>query len=113
MPVHPVAELRNIVLVGHGAVGKTSLADLMLYKSGVNKRLGSPDQGTSFLDTEDDEKQRHHSITSHVCHFDHNNVPINSVSLHVAPCRMGFIGVVPFRRNEQVNEIHGKTVVVG
>lgn len=91
MPVHPVAELRNIVLVGHGAVGKTSLADLMLYKSGVNKRLGSPDQGTSFLDTEDDEKQRHHSITSHVCHFDHNNVRISLID---APGMPDFVGQV-------------------
>ncbi|MCA8997963.1 MAG: elongation factor G [Planctomycetaceae bacterium] len=91
MPVHPVNELRNVVLVGHGSVGKTSLADLMLFKAGVSKRLGSPDDGTSFLDTEDEEKNRHHSITSHVCHFEHNNARINLID---APGMPDFVGQV-------------------
>src|SRR5262245_35729008 len=91
MPKHPVDELRNIVLVGHGATGKTSLADLMLFKAGVAKRVGSPDEGTSLLDVDDDEKQRHHSITSHVCHFEHNNARINLID---APGMPDFVGQV-------------------
>jgi len=91
MPHHPVEELRNIVLVGHGASGKTSLADLMLYKSGVNRRVGSPDEGTSLLDVDDDERQRHHSITSHVCHFEHGGSRINLID---APGMPDFVGQV-------------------
>ncbi|WP_437229968.1 elongation factor G [Planctomicrobium sp. SH661] len=91
MPRHPVEELRNVVLVGHGATGKTSLADLMLYKSGVNRRIGSPDEGTSLLDIDDDEKQRHHSITSHVCHFEHGGSRINMID---APGMPDFVGQV-------------------
>ena len=52
-------QIRNIVLVGHGAVGKTTLADQMLYKAGVGTRPGSVDDGTSLLDTDDEAKQHH------------------------------------------------------
>jgi len=91
MPHHLVEELRNIVLVGHGATGKTSLADLMLYKSGVSRRIGSPDEGNSLLDIDDDEKQRHHSITSHVCHFEHDGARINMID---SPGMPDFVGQV-------------------
>ncbi len=89
MPAHPVSELRNVVLVGHGSVGKTSLADLMLYEAGEKKKIGSPDDGTSNLDVDDDEKDRHHSVTSHICHFEHNNVRVNLLD---APGMPDFIG---------------------
>jgi len=68
MANHSVAELRNVVLVGHGHAGKTSLADLMLYKAGETKKQGSPDDQTSVLDVDDDEKELHHSLTSHISH---------------------------------------------
>jgi elongation factor G len=38
----PVADVRNFVLVGHTGSGKTSLVDSLLYKLGVNDRLGNP-----------------------------------------------------------------------
>ncbi|SFI64259.1 elongation factor G [Planctomicrobium piriforme] len=91
MTKHPVEELRNIVLVGHGATGKTSLADLMLFKAGIGRRAGSPDEGTSLLDIDDDEKQRHHSITSHVCHFEHQGARLNVID---APGMPDFVGQV-------------------
>ncbi|MCA9079496.1 MAG: elongation factor G [Planctomycetaceae bacterium] len=79
MSMHQVGEVRNIVLVGHGAVGKTTLADRILFKEGVNSRAGSPEEGTSFLDTDDDEKARKHTIASHVCHVDHGGIRINLI----------------------------------
>ena len=51
-------QIHNVTLVGHGAVGKTTLADLLLHKAGLVKQPGSVDNGTSLLDTEEDEK--HH-----------------------------------------------------
>ncbi|QDT38153.1 elongation factor G [Stratiformator vulcanicus] len=77
MAVRHVDELRNVALVGHAAVGKTTLADRMLFKAGVIPQAGSVDDGTSFLDAEDEERSRHMSIFSHICHFAHNGTRIN------------------------------------
>ncbi|MGQ0635402.1 MAG: elongation factor G [Planctomycetaceae bacterium] len=66
-----VDDVRNVALVGHGASGKTTLADLMLFKAGVGTRAGSVDDGTSVLDFDDEEKQHKYSISSSLVHFDH------------------------------------------
>ena len=63
--------IRNVALIGHGATGKTTLADLFLFKTGVATRAGSVDDGSSLLDTDDEEKGRKSSITSSVIQFDH------------------------------------------
>lgn len=64
-----VDDVRNVALVGHGAVGKTTLADLMLFKAGVGSRAGSVDDGTSVLDFDEDEKHHKYSISSSLIHF--------------------------------------------
>lgn len=58
----PVSNTRNIVLVGHTGSGKTTLLDAMLFKLGVNDRLGSPAAGTSAADWTEEEKDRKISI---------------------------------------------------
>ncbi len=63
-----VEDIRNIVLAGHGASGKTSLADALLFDTGATTRRGSVDDGTSSLDVDDEEKRRHFTIDSHLGH---------------------------------------------
>lgn len=53
-----VGNVRNFVLVGHTGSGKTALVDALLYKLGVNDRLGNPGDGTSYADWTDEEKDR-------------------------------------------------------
>ncbi len=53
-----LADVRNFVLVGHTGSGKTALIDALLYKMGINDRLGSTDDGTSMADWTDEEKER-------------------------------------------------------
>ncbi|MBI3861853.1 MAG: elongation factor G [Planctomycetia bacterium] len=66
-----VEDVRNIALVGHGAVGKTTLADLMLFKSGAVSRAGSVDDGSSVLDFDEEEKQHKYTISSSFVYFTH------------------------------------------
>ena len=54
----PVTHTRNIVLVGHTGSGKTTLLDAVLFKLGINDRLGSPAAGSSAADWTDEEKDR-------------------------------------------------------
>ena len=84
-------QIRNIVLVGHGAVGKTTLADQMLYKAGVGSRPGSVDDGTSLLDTDDEARQHHFSISASMVHFEHHGMRINIID---TPGYPDFVGQV-------------------
>jgi elongation factor G len=63
-----ITDIRNMALAGHGASGKTSLADAMLLASGITGRLGSVDEGTSLSDSEEEEKRRHFTIDCHPLH---------------------------------------------
>jgi len=58
-----VDDVRNVALVGHGAVGKTTLADLMLFKAGAVSRAGSVEDGSSVLDFDEEEKQHKYTIS--------------------------------------------------
>lgn len=71
MTKHSVGDVRNLALVGHGAAGKTTLADTLLFKAGAVARRGSVDDGTSVSDYDDEEHKRHFSIDSSVLHADH------------------------------------------
>ncbi|MDD4355609.1 MAG: elongation factor G [Smithellaceae bacterium] len=56
--------LRNVVVIGHGGTGKTSLCESLLYVSGKNERLGRVDDGSSTMDFEPEEQRKHVSISS-------------------------------------------------
>lgn len=89
MTKYSVENHRNVALVGHGATGKTTLADLILHKTGVSNRAGSVDDGTSLLDIDDDEKHHKHSLSSAVVHCEHQGKRINIID---APGYPDFIG---------------------
>jgi elongation factor G len=70
MSNYHVADIRNIALVGHGASGKTSIADALLFKGKAVERRGSPDDGTSVSDYDDEEHKRKTSIDTSVLHLE-------------------------------------------
>ncbi|MCK4914086.1 MAG: elongation factor G [Planctomycetes bacterium] len=72
-------EIRNIILLGHGGSGKTSLAEAILHKTGAVNRLGSVDEQTSICDYYDEEKHHKHSITSALVHTEYNEKLLNII----------------------------------
>ena len=69
--------MRNVVLVGHGQSGKTSLAEAMLYAAKVTDRLGSVDAGTTASDADPEEIARQISISLALLPFEWGEHKIN------------------------------------
>jgi elongation factor G len=86
-----IEQIRNIGVVGHGGVGKTSLVEAMLYTGKVTTRLGKVADGTSTSDYTDDEIERKISIGASLLHLEWKNHKINVVDM---PGYQDFIGEV-------------------
>ena len=82
-------DIRNVVLLGHGGSGKTSLAEAILHKTGATSRLGSVDEQTSICDYYDEEKEHQHSIKSSVVYTNYGNKLINIIDTPGSPDFMG------------------------
>src|SRR5271170_2764397 len=89
MSKYNVTDIRNLALAGHGASGKTSLADALLYKAKASERRGSPDDGTSVSDYDEEEHKRKVSIDTSVLHLEHKG---KHVHLLDTPGYPDFIG---------------------
>jgi elongation factor G len=89
MAKHKVEDIRNVALVGHGAAGKTSLADALLFRAKAVDRRGSVDDGTSVSDYDDEEKAQKCSIDSAVLHLEHAGKYVNLVD---SPGKPDFVG---------------------
>ncbi len=79
MPNADVKEVRNIAILSHGAAGKSSLADAMLYTAGAVDLLGSVDAGNSVFMHEPEEIARKITITSAAGFADWKGARINII----------------------------------
>ncbi len=79
MSKFPVSRIRNICFCGHGSSGKTTLAEAILFASGVATRLGKVSDGTSQMDYAEDERARKYSINLSIAHVEWNDVLIHIV----------------------------------
>ncbi|TKB89601.1 MAG: elongation factor G [Nitrospira sp.] len=70
--------LRNVILISSAGAGKTSLAEAMLFASGVVSHLGSITQGTTVSDFEPEELHRHSSVSTSLlrCSWKHTTFNI-------------------------------------
>ncbi len=79
MKNHEVKDVRNIAILSHGAAGKTSLADVMIYASGMTDLMPSVDAGSSIFMHEPEEISRKLSITAAIGYADWKGVRINII----------------------------------
>ncbi len=83
------ADLRTVALVGHGASGKTSLAEALLAKSGMIGAAGAVERGTTVADFDPLEKDYQHSLRSAVLHVDYKGTRVHLID---TPGYPDFIG---------------------
>jgi len=89
MKDYKTEDIRNVVLIGHGGTGKTTLAEAMLFASGAINRLGSVEDGTTTSDFDPDEVKRTISINLSLLPCEWKNRKINVID---APGYADFVG---------------------
>ena len=62
MKVYTTDKIRNVVILGHGGAGKTSLVEAMAYLGGITSRLGNVTEGNTISDYDKEEIKRKFSI---------------------------------------------------
>ena len=77
MQVYTTDRIRNVVLLGHGGVGKTSLAEAMAYLSGITSRVGKVEDGNTVSDYDKEEIKRGFSISTSLLPIEWDKVKIN------------------------------------
>ena len=91
MDVFRTDRIRNVVLLGHGGAGKTTLAEAMAYLSGMTSRLGRVEDGNTVSDYDKEEIKRHFSISTTLIPVPWEKVKINVLD---TPGYFDFVGEV-------------------
>lgn len=84
-------EMRNIVLLGHGNCGKTTLSEVLLYDAGAISRLGTVEEKNTVSDYDDDEHARGVSVNLSILPLEWRD---KRVTLLDAPGYTDFVGEV-------------------
>ena len=79
MKVYQPTEIKNIALIGSAGSGKTTLAEAMLFESGVIKRRGSVEQKNTVSDYFPVEQEYGYSVFPTVFHAEWNNKKLNVI----------------------------------
>ena len=66
MNVFTTDKIRNVVLLGHGGCGKTSLVEAMAYLAGITNRMGTVEDGNTVSDYDKEETKRKISIKTSI-----------------------------------------------
>ena len=105
MKVYRTDEIRNVVLLGHGGSGKTSLAEAMAYVSGATSRMGKIADGNTISDFDKEEQKREFSISTSLIPIEWEKAKINILD---TPGYFDFVGEV----EEAVSAADAAVIVV-
>ncbi|GAB4535189.1 MAG: elongation factor G [Anaerolineae bacterium] len=89
--VYSTDKLRNVVLLGHGSSGKTSLAEAMLFNTGAINRMGKVEEGTTVSDFDEEEIRRRISLNLALIPCEWDKYKINVLD---TPGYLDFVGEV-------------------
>ena len=89
MKVYTTDRIRNVVILGHGGSGKTSLVEAMAYLSGVTSRMGSVSEGNTVSDYDKEEIKRKFSINTTVMPIIWGDIKVNVLD---TPGYFDFVG---------------------
>ena len=91
MDVYTTDKIRDVVILGHGSAGKTSLVEAMANLSGLTSRLGNITDGTTISDYDKEEQKRKFSISTSLVPVIWNDYKINVLD---TPGYFDFVGEV-------------------
>lgn len=91
MATFDLKHIKNVALIGHAGSGKTTLAETMLFESGMINRRGNVEEGNTISDYTDIEHERQNSIFSAMTHADWRGYKINLID---TPGYDDFVGEV-------------------
>ncbi len=91
MNAYEARDIRNVVLVGHGGAGKTTLSEALLYTAGHLTRMGAVEDGNTASDHEPEEIKKAISVSLSLLPVEWSGVKINVLD---APGYADFIGDV-------------------
>lgn len=91
MNVYTTDKIRNVVLLGHGGSGKTSLVEAMAYLAGLTSRMGKVTDGNTISDFSKEEQKRKFSISTSVVPIEWEGYKINILD---TPGYFDFVGEV-------------------
>ena len=104
MNIYTTDKIRNVVLLGHGGSGKTSLTEAMAYLAGITSRMGKVTDGNTVSDYGKEEQKRQISINTSVVPIEWNGVKINILD---TPGYFDFVGEV-----EEAVKAAGAAIIV-
>ena len=105
MKVYRTDEIRNVVLLGHGGSGKTSLVEAMAYVSGAINRMGKIADNNTISDFDKEEQKRQFSISTTLVPIEWEKAKINILD---TPGYFDFVGEV----EEAVSAADAAVIVV-
>jgi elongation factor G len=79
MGQNTTVNLRTVALVGHGAAGKTTLAETLLAAAGAITSRGSVEKGNTVCDFDPQEKELGHSLNSAMASFNWQGTQVHLI----------------------------------
>ena len=73
--------IRNLAIIGHGSIGKTTLAEALLFTAGAIDRQGRVEDGQATMDYDSEETKRHISLQAAMAPLEWKDSKVNLVDI--------------------------------